>query len=108
MAAFEREQQEIRHGLKEEIATCKAQLQIAESKDDLGSVVDRMNVLHHEAMGAIASAQKDAVTGVGDAITEMARQMQQHQRQLLEGQREQKELLADIREALTRRPEGAS
>lgn len=55
-ADFEREQQEIRHNLKDELATCKAQLAVMEAKTDLTIALDAIRDMNHQTVTEISAA----------------------------------------------------
>lgn len=99
-AKFEREQQELRHALKDELAAVKAALKVEEAKHDLSTILERMQGLHSEAMAALTSAQSAAVDSVTLALQELGRKLE-------EGQAEQKVLLRDIRDAVKAHEETA-
>lgn len=98
--AFEREQQEIRHSLKNEVAGLKSQLKVEEAKHDLSALLERMQAFHAEAMTAMQSSTGSAVEAVAGAISEIGVKLDANQTLLLAGQEEQKSLLIEIRDAL--------
>lgn len=100
LATFEREQQELRHGLKDDLAACRAELTLEKAKHDLGSVIEQMNTLHHEAMTVMHDAQGEAVASVAGAILELGSKVEAGQSELRVGQRATLDLLKEIRDAL--------
>lgn len=108
IAEIEREQQELRHGLKDELAACRAALEVEKAKHDLTGVMEKMQGFHNEAMTAMAASTAEAVTGVTAAIQSLADKMDAGQQKLEHGQEEQRTLLTEIRDALREgRPNGA-
>jgi hypothetical protein len=81
-ASFEREQQELRHDLKDQIAQCKAQLKVMEAKTDLTAALEAIRGLNEQTTESIVSAM--------------------HRTSLLSEQRDNKtqELLGEIRDKL--------
>lgn len=88
-AAFDRQQQELRHELKNEIAECKAQLAVAEARTDL-------------------TAALDAIRDIGDHGTAVSRELVETIRgwNTLSEQRDQvtHRLLGEIRDKLPSEP----
>jgi len=97
-STFAREQQEIRHGLKDELAACRAELKVEQAKHDLTAVLERMQSFHSEAMTAMTTAQTAAV----DSVTAELKLLGQ---KLEAGQAEQKLLLREIRDSVQAREE---
>lgn len=99
---FEREQQEIRHGLKDEIAGLKATLEVEKAKHDLGSLLEKMQAFHADAMTAMVANTGDAVTTLTQAIGAISTKLDTNQIALMAGQDEQTGLLREIRDSLGR------
>lgn len=55
-AQFDREQQELRHDLKDELAQCKAQLKVMEAKTDLSAALDAIRAMNEHTTEAVVSA----------------------------------------------------
>lgn len=55
-AKFEREQQDVRHELKGELATCKAQLKAMEAKTDLTAALESIRVMNADLAENISRA----------------------------------------------------
>lgn len=55
-AAFEREQQELRHDLKDELVACKAQLKVMEAKTDLTAALDAIQAMNAHTTDSIVAA----------------------------------------------------
>lgn len=53
-AVFEREQQELRHDLKSEVASCKAQLKAMEAKTDLTAALEAIRVMNADLASAVS------------------------------------------------------
>jgi hypothetical protein len=85
-ALFEREQQELRHDLKDQLAQCKAQLKVMEAKTDLTVALEAIKALNEHTTESIVSAM--------------------HRTSLLSEQRDNKtqELLEAIRDKLPSEP----
>lgn len=58
-AEFEKEQQEIRHDLKNQIAGCKAQLQVMEAKTDLTMALEEIRKMQQETIQSISNSIAD-------------------------------------------------
>lgn len=56
---FERQQQDLRHDLKNELATCKAQLQVMEAKTDLTIALDAIHDMNEQTVTKISTAIAD-------------------------------------------------
>lgn len=94
-ATDEREQQDLRHQLKGELAALNAKLKVEEAKHDFGVLIEKMQELHTEAMTVMASKTVTAVTDISSAIGDLGRRIDT-------GQAEQRQLLVEIRNALTK------
>jgi len=55
-ALFDREQQELRHELKDEIASCKAQLKVMEAKTDLTAALEAIRAINERTTESIVEA----------------------------------------------------
>lgn len=60
-AKFDREQQELRHDIKDELAACKAQLKAMEAKTDLTVALDAIKQMNEGTIHAISHAFADIV-----------------------------------------------
>lgn len=60
-AEFDKQQQELRHDLKNEIATLKMQLQATEAKTDLTSALDTIQRMNKTAVRTVTDAIADAL-----------------------------------------------
>ena len=99
---FERQQQELRHQLKDDISGLRAQLKVEEAKHDLGALREKMQSFHAEAMSAMQANTGTAVDSVAAAISSIGDKLETSQMALLQGQEEQKAILAEILESLRR------
>jgi hypothetical protein len=88
-ASFDLEQQELRHGLKDNLAAVKAALEVEKAKHDLTSVITSLQEMHTEAMHEIYKTATEA-TGA----------LQASQEALLAGQQAQMAVLTEIRDAV--------
>lgn len=95
-----RAQQEIRHQLKNDLAASAARLKVEEAKHDLGVLLERMQELHTEAMTTMGTSTVTAVENISESINDLGRRLDTGQAQLVTGQEEQKQILAEIRDAL--------
>lgn len=89
-ADFERQQQELRHDLKDELAGCKAALAVAEAKTDLTA-----------ALEAIKQMNESTVSVISHAITETL-----HETSALSERRDSQthKILSEIRDKLPSEP----
>lgn len=101
LATLEREQLDIRHDLKAELAACKAELTIEKAKHDLGSVIEQMNNLHHEAIIEMRKSQGESDSTVAAALVELGGRVEAGQAELHTGQQQTLGILTDIRDALS-------
>lgn len=85
-ADFERQQQELRHDLKDEITACKAQLKVMEAKTDLSVALAAIKTMNEHTTDAIVEAMR------GSASLSEARDAATHQ------------LLTEIRDKLPNEP----
>jgi hypothetical protein len=53
--AFDKQQQELRHDLKNDLATAKAQLQVMEAKTDLTAALDTIRQMSETTVGAVST-----------------------------------------------------
>jgi len=86
-ALFERQQQEIRHDLKDELATCKAQLKAMEARTDLTV-----------ALREIRRMNEDSVNKIGDLVIDTFVEKSKHEHEATHA------LLAEIRDKLPSEP----
>lgn len=64
-AEFDREQQELRHALKNDLAAAKAQLQVMEAKTDLTLALDTIRQMNESTVKELAAA---ITAAVGDGL----------------------------------------
>lgn len=57
-AKFDREQQELRHELKDELAGCKAQLKAMEARTDLSAALEAIREMNQKTADAVVEAMK--------------------------------------------------